>query len=551
MQAIKNKDPRIYDPNTKFITALDEDGVATKDKKEKPMFLRDYHRERYMAGDTGADIGEEVDQPKTFVQEQADLKKDILAEINAAGAGDSDDDEDFIKAKPGESAATEDGVHPSRKEKVKAAELDVSLADKDPELYLSNYMASRAWIPETSSRWEAFESDDGEGNDDADEWEAAYNLRFEDPAKSNEVLQSYSRKVVEARSVRRDEVKGRKKQRQLEKERKEEEKRQRHEERARLKRLKIEEVEGKLKKIKKAAGLRGKELGEEELMKMLGGSWDNDKWEEEMNKRFGEEYYAEAEEISSSDEEGTGKSRKKPKKPKWDDDIDIKDIIPNFEDEEVKPDISLADIEDGAEEGNDGDDQLSDGDERPSKKRKTTKEHKAERQASKQAARKERSKIEALVEHQMELEDPTVLALSKKNKKAAGAETAGFRYRETSPQSFGLTPRDILLAPSDAALNEFAGLKKLATWRHPDKKKKDRKNLGKKARLREWRREVFGREFEHTGPTFGFGGTRDHEADAAVDEKAKNFEGGGDGDAAGSKKKRKRSKGKKKGSVDA
>lgn len=556
LQAIKNKDPRIYDPNEKFITALDEDGAATKDKKEKPMYLRDYHRERYMAGDTGADIEEETNQPKTFVQEQADLKKDILAEINAANADDSDDDEDFIKAKLGETAATEDGVHPSRKEKVKAAELDVSLADKDPELYLSNYMASRAWVPENSSRWEAFESDDGEGNDDADEWEAAYNLRFEDPAKSNEMLQSYSRKVVEARSVRRDEVKGRKKQRQLEKERKEEEKRHRHEERARLKRLKIEEAEEKLNKIKKVAGLSGKELREDELMKLLEGSWDNDKWEAEMSKRFGEQYYAGAEAAASeSEEEGFGKSRKKkPKKPKWDDDIDIKDIVPDFEDEEAKPDISLVDVEeDGAEAADDGEDQLSDGEERPSKKRKTTKEHKAERQASKQAARKERSKIEALVEHQMELEDPTVLALSKKNKKAAGAETAGFRYRETSPQSFGLTPRDILLAPSDAALNEFAGLKKLATWRHPDKKKKDRKNLGKKARLREWRREVFGREFEHTGPTFGFGSSKDEEADAAVDERAKNIEsGGGDvGDAAGSKKKRKRSKGKKKGSVDA
>lgn len=539
MQAIKNKDPRIYDPNTKFITALDQEGAATKDKKEKPMYLRDYHRERYMAGDTGADIEEEADQPKTFVQEQADLKKNILAEINAADANDSDDDEDFIKAKPGEIAATEDGVHPSRKEKVKASELDVSLAEKDPDLYLSNFMASRAWIPESSSRWEAFESDEGEGNDDADEWEAAYNLRFEDPAKSNEVLQSYSRKIVEARSVRRDEVKGRKKQRQLEKERKEEEKRKRHEERARLKRLRIEETEKKLEKIKKAAGLRGKELGEEELMKMIEGSWDNEKWEEEMNKRFGEQYYAEAEEVvSESDEEGFGQSkRKKPKKPKWDDDIDIKDIIPDFEDDETKPDISPADTEDENEAADDGE-------ERQSKKRKTTKEHKAERQASKQAARKERSKVEALVEHQMELEDPTVLALSKKNKKAAGAETAGFRYRETSPQSFGLTPRDILLAPSDAALNEFAGLKKLATWRHPDKKKKDRKNLGKKARLREWRREVFGREFEHTGPTFGFGGTKDDEADAAVDEKSKDFEGGGS-------KKRKRSKGKKKGSAAA
>jgi protein KRI1 len=546
LQAIKSKDPRIYDPNTKFITALDEDGAITKDKTEKPMYLRDYHRERYMAGDTGADIEQEVDQPKTFVQEQADLKKDILAEIHAADANDSDDDEDFIKAKPRENTATEDGVHPSRKEKVKASEFDISLADKDPELYLSNFMASRAWIPESSSRWEAFESDEGEGNDDADEWEAAYNLRFEDPAKSNEVLQSYSRKLVEARSVRRDDVKGRKKQRQLEKERKEEEKRQRHEERARLKRLKIEEAEEKLRKIKKAAGLRGKELQEEELMKMLEGSWDNETWEEEMNKRFGEQYYAEAEELGSeSDGEGSGESKKKkkkPKKPKWDDDIDIKDIIPDFEDDEAKLDISLADME-NEDEAADNDEELGDGDEHPLKKRKTSKEHKAERQASKQAARKERSKIEALVEHQMELEDPTVLALSKKNKKASGAETAGFRYRETSPQSFGLTPRDILLAPSDAALNEFAGLKKLATWRHPDKKKKDRKNLGKKARLREWRREVFGKEFEHTGPTFGFGDSKDSQADAAVDEKSNDVEGGG------SKKKRKRSK--KKGSAAA
>ncbi|KAI3394161.1 hypothetical protein diail_3171 [Diaporthe ilicicola] len=546
LQALKTKDPRIYDHNVKFITALDEDGAAPKDKKEKPMFLRDYHRERYMAGDTGADDEADIDQPKTFVQEQADLKKDILAEINAAGEGDSDDDENFIKAKPSETAATENGVHPSRKERVKPADLDVSLADKDPDLYLSNFMASRAWIPESSSKWEAFESDEGEGNDDADEWEAAYNLRFEDPAKSNEVLQSYSRKVVEARSVRRDEVKGRKKQRELEKERKAEEKRQRHEERARLKRLKIEEAEAKLKKIKKAAGLSGKELGEDELIKMLDGSWDNEKWEEEMNKRFGEQYYAEAEEVESgSEEEGFGKSRrKKPKKPKWDDDIDIKDIIPDFEDEGAKPDISLADEEAEGEAAEDDE-------EHPSKKRKTTKEHKAERQAGKQAARKERSKIEALVEHRMELDDPTVLALSKKNKKTADADAAGFRYRETSPQSFGLTPRDILLAPSDAALNEFAGLKKLATWRNPEKKKKDRKNLGKKARLREWRREVFGREFEHTGPTFGFGGTMDDEADAAVEEKAKDFESSAAAAAAGSKKKRKRSKGKKKESVDA
>lgn len=38
------------------------------------------------------------------------------------------------------------------------------------------------------------------------------------------------------------------------------------------------------------------------------------------------------------------------------------------------------------------------------------------------------------------------------------------------------------------------GLKKLATFREPDKKRKDKKRYGKKKRLREWRKDVFGDE---------------------------------------------------------
>jgi len=56
-----------------------------------------------------------------------------------------------------------------------------------------------------------------------------------------------------------------------------------------------------------------------------------------------------------------------------------------------------------------------------------------------------------------------------------------------------LTARDILLA-EDKQLNEFAGLKKLAAFRDPEKKRKDMKHLGKKARLRKWRLETFGNE---------------------------------------------------------
>lgn len=49
-----------------------------------------------------------------------------------------------------------------------------------------------------------------------------------------------------------------------------------------------------------------------------------------------------------------------------------------------------------------------------------------------------------------------------------------------------------ILAADDAQLNQWAGIKKYATWRDDERKAKDRKRLGKKARLREWRKETFG-----------------------------------------------------------
>ncbi|EON98057.1 putative ribosome biogenesis protein kri1 protein [Phaeoacremonium minimum UCRPA7] len=541
LQAIKNRDPRIYDKDSTFYRAMTEtDAGATKEKKEKPVFLHDYHRERYMKGDVGTDDVEMGDAaPKTHVQEQEDLRNAILSEINAGEGDDSEDD--FIKPKVDPTAGSQDGVHPSRVQKItkKDVDVDVKLADKDPDLFLSNFMTSRAWVPEEGGKWQAFESDEGEDNDLADEVEIAYNLRFEDPEKSNEVLKSYSRKLVEARSVRREDPKGRKRQRELEKEKKEAEKAERAEERARLKRLKVEEAEEKLRKIKKAAGLSGKQLNDDEWMRLLEDAWDNDKWEEEMSRRFGDQYYAEAEQgVDESDAEDIGdKKKKKVKKPMWDDDIDIKDIIPDFEDKEERPEISLSDLD---EDGQEQDDEAED-EGRPSKKRKTTADHKKERIASKRAARQERSKIEALVDAQLELDNPRAL----KSKDKDGAAPL-FRYRETSPTTFGLTARDILMAPSDSALNEFVGLKKLATFRDVEKKRKDKKKLGKKARLRQWRREVFGQEFEHTGPTYGFeklAGTVEATNDENPQEAdAEQQPGVVDGQR---KKKRKRSKGKK------
>ncbi|XXH04767.1 hypothetical protein Hte_011189 [Hypoxylon texense] len=538
LQAIKSKDPRVYDGKTQFYKPIDEsvaaaEEAASKQKKEKPVFLQDYHREKILRGDTGADFDIEKEPPRTYTQEQDDLKRSIKDEINAqlkgeGDAEDSDSDEDFIKAKEGaKSDAPENGIHPSRAGKIKVAKPDIAEADKDPELFLSNFMASRAWVGEEGSNWQAFESDEGE-DDKADEWEAAFNLRFEDPNKSNEVLKSYSRNVVAARSVRRDDKTARKRLRELEREKKEEEKQKRKEERARLRRLKLDDAESKLKKIKQAAGLSGKTLKDEEWQQLLEDAWENDKWEEHLKKTFNDQYYAAEEEEISDDEDGAKKS-KKIKKPKWDDDIDIKDLVPEFDDE-AQPKITLTDDEQGEEENEDEE-------ERTSKRPKTTKERKREKLESQKAVRQERTKLEAFVDAKMDLDDPEILAGS-----SSSNNQGRFAYRETRPESFGLTTRDILMA-SDADLNQYAGLKKLAHFRPDDKQSKDRKRLGKKARLRQWRKETFGPEFEREPPAFNPGGFAEEDGNEQSQKHAASESNIIEG---GSKKKRKRSRGTKK-----
>ncbi|OAQ98729.1 hypothetical protein LLEC1_04019 [Akanthomyces lecanii] len=540
LQAIKNKDPRVYDKDQTFYKPDDETGDAETEKKEKPVFLRDYHREKILRGDIGADDDDE--QPQTYDQEQEAAKLEFLSGVKDAERGsDSDDDDGFvIKKKPDEAVSkSSNGIHHSRSAKVKVSGANVGDADKDPETFLSNFMAARAWVEEEGGRWKAFESDDGEEEDRADEFEQAYNLRFEDPEKSREVLRSYARDLTNSRSVRREEATGRKRLRELEKERKEAEKKERGDEKARLRKLKVEEAEKKLRKIKQAAGAVGKELSDEEWMSFLDGAWENDNWEEEMQKRFGDDYYAVRDDDFAADsdaEPASSKKSKKPKKPKWDDDIEINDIVSDFDEEESKAEFALSDAEDediAVEEGNEEEEAA------PAKKKRKTADVKKERIEAQKKSKKERAKLEALP----------------------------FRYRETSPQSFGMTARDILLAPSDQVLNEYAGLKKFASFREEEKKRRDRKHLGKKARLRQWRKEVFGHEYERTGPTFGFEKYADDEEAAAAAEQqqqqsrrkhdAKKETAASmsnivqrDGEASG-KKKRKRSKNKKPAETEA
>ncbi|KAJ5678229.1 uncharacterized protein N7477_003862 [Penicillium maclennaniae] len=493
LKAIRSKDPAVYDNNVTFYTKFDDDAnVTPKEKQEKSMTLRDYHRQNLLAGIDPAEDADE-DAPKTFAQEQADLKDAVVKAMHGADSDEEMDDaeDNFLVRKSGP-------VDSAPKAEVK---LDIENADKDPETFLSNFLTSRAWIPEgRANELQPFDSDDDDEVDRADAFEEAYNFRFEDPSKLNEKIMTHARDMTNDQSVRREEKSARKKIRDAERQRKEEEKKQRETEKNRLRKLKAEELQNKVNQIKEVAGLRAAEFTDEDWARFLDDAWDDKEWSNEMAKRFGEDYY--------EDQDISGK--KHPQKPEWDDDIDIKDLIPDYEDEEpTKPLLS-------------SDDEDEEDDEASGSKKKSKAQEKREQ---KREVRKDKMRIDEAVERNLDLDITLLPGATKKN-------ATRFRYRETSPQSFGLTARDILMA-DDQQLNQFAGLKKLASFREAEKKEKDQRKLGKKARLRQWRKDTFGNE---EGPEFKFGG------DAPVEKEAENETKLDIREGDGQRKKRKRSK---------
>lgn len=464
----------------------EQDDVTTNIKPQtKPIYLRDYHRENLLKGDLSGAI--ENEQPLTYAQQQDDLRQTVIKEMRSvanglgptsAGGDHADGDEDFLVRKEPKMGAKKPEASGSN------LRLDLQVAEKDPETFLSSFMSTRAWVGIDGSKMQPFESDDEEEERRADIFEEAYNLRFEDPKGSNEKLLSHARDTAAKYSVRKDQPNSRKKARELEIAKKEVEKRERETEKARLRKLRIADVEAKIKKIKDAAGLNNTALEKQDWATFIEEFWDDDRWEQEMKKRFGDEYYEGQESDGSGTDRATSRKRKL-RKPKWDDDIEIQDIVPDFESEKAATAFNLA-----AEGTNDEAplSQQSDASSDQSRRnlRKDTKNAaKKEKDEQRKEARQQRRMVEEIVEQKLS-EDQKLSGFRAKN-------AGHFRYRETSPLTFGLSANDILLA-TDSQLNQFAGLKKMAAFRDKEKKKKDKKRLGKKARLRQWRKETFGNE---------------------------------------------------------
>ncbi|GAA5994929.1 KRI1 family protein [Rhodotorula paludigena] len=547
---IRAKDPSVYEhgrevfdeeeAHTKASRPSSSSRATAKASSSKPVLLKDYQRARLLANpedDASLDAGDAA--PLTHAEEQRALKREITAAFHAGSDdeddaaaeednGDEDSDDDagglFKRREKGDDERVREEQEYEKFLETAVGKKAVKEALAEEDAFLRNYILNRGWIdrendtshvpsydeivgdaePSSSkkkgkSRLLAAdegdddgkagdkldpgahdEDDDDEFEDRAEEFEHRYNFRFEETGAADIV--THARDA--ASSVRKPTtaVSARARAREAAKERKEAEKLQRKEELRRLKALKRKEVEDRLEQLLEAAGKGTQGLEEIDLE----GEWDEAKHEEAMRKVYGDEY----EGLEDDDF-----------KPTWDDDIDITDIVgpedASDDDEGAAPVASTSalpmDVDEEAEE-----EEAS-----PKKSKKDKKKERKEKKAKRDEEGLPTDLLETVKAsgdaEQAQLVDRLVdeyYGLDYEDQ--VGDLKTRFRYAKVAPSSFNLTAEEILLA-TDAELNAFMSLKKLAPYRQDSaawqakqqqKQRKKLKELRDTLRQRKWGEEV-------------------------------------------------------------
>ncbi|KAI8343068.1 KRI1-like family C-terminal-domain-containing protein [Chlamydoabsidia padenii] len=475
--AIKSKAPDVYNSEKKFFT--DEQFKASKQhweeqqanlkKQDKKMTLKDYER-KLLLEDGGYVKEEEEDNNNnnnndlTHVEEQAQLKKAFQLAAQQGDDDNDDDDNDNIgqkRARQDDSDDDDDDGFLVKRDKSKT-EIDAEEDDyrnfllsnlKDDEAsskayedwenfkenpnvnaddaFLMNYVLNRGWVDKKGKQNPTYneivdvdKDMDEQYLDDVDRFESKYNFRFEEEGGANIV--TYARDVDG--SVRRKESK-RKQRRERLKAKKQALMEQKTEELKRMKNEKQKEIHNRLVEIQKITGTDV--TGFENID--LEGDFDPEKYDEQMANIFNNDYY------QGDDTE----------KPVFDDDLDD-----GFDQDE--------EYVGGNNNNNDDDDDLMmDADYLPG------------------GEKYEQSKKKKKGKQVVQGDDTSLTTPSKKGKDAeynklmdeyyaldfedvvGGDLPTRFKYTQTEPEDFGLTPVEILMA-DDKELNKFLSIRTLA-----------------------------------------------------------------------------------------
>lgn len=458
MEALK-KDPKLLlNPDAKFFDATDMETI--KKVKEKPLYLKDYHRQNLLSGDymRDEDDGEgeynTVDGEKPFVVTEREERNQLLDDIKNAfhdENGDDDDDDDMLLKKK------EHSEHDNGEEHTKLPD-----PEKNAEGFLSAFLDSKAWIPSATDKpinLDQVDKDDEQNFDDAvDDFERAYNFRYEDPSSAEIV--SYARNQA---TLRRGKTSARQREREKKHAAKEKEKQELEKALQQKKTGKLNKVIDRLSKIKEAVG---DDVSDEVIQRVFGDSllnddFDDTDWDSKMAEIFDEQYYGN--EVT---------------KPEWDENDDI---MGEFHQEKEEKEAA----EDG-EDDMDEDKQDQPEQEEPAKP-KSKKEKLKEKKEAKKEKHSVREKAEKLVEaNKLRLKEE----VEEERGRDKNKDAEKFKYREVSPESFGLSTREIFLA-DDSDLNKLISIKKFAPYRPKELALKDKRKYAKKKHLQQWRKDVF------------------------------------------------------------
>lgn len=439
MDALKSDPKRLLDPEAKFFQELE--GTNRSKSKDKPIYLKDYHRMNLLSGDYKNDEDNEygtVDGEKPYAVAERDERNQLLDDIKNAFDQDEEgeDDDGFLT-----------------KKKASSIQEDKTVALPDPEKnaqeFLSAFLDNQAWIPKKDDKvinLDQIDNEDEQDFDDAvEDLERAYNFRYEDP-NSAEIV-SYARTQA---TLRRGKTNARKRARDKKNAIKEQEKHDTEQAVQKKKTLKLNKVMDRLAKIKEAVG---EDINDEAIERVFGDSLLNDDfddadWDGKMAEIFNEQYYGA--EMA---------------KPEWDEDDEI-----------------MAEYHNGKQ--NEEEEEEVD-DEPPAKKSKK------EKLKEKKSAKKDKQTLKEKAEKIVEANKTRILdEVEEERGRNRENDPDSFRYREVSPESFGLSTREIFLA-DDLELNKFISIKKFAPYRPKELALKDKRKFTKKKHLQQWRREVF------------------------------------------------------------
>ncbi|VEU22143.1 DEKNAAC103108 [Brettanomyces naardenensis] len=449
LNAIKNNDESLKDPKVRFFEEEkekeeeEEEEKKTEEKKHKPIYLKEYHRMNLL-GD-GQELEdeeeeEEVDEDdipdQPYTEQQRQDKAKLMSEINKEFGEDEDEEESFLKKK--ESDKTKKPITD-----------EVVLPDPsvDGGKFLEAYMEKHAWIPDKGSKdlTVGMKEDDPEFELAAEKFENAYNFRFEDP-NGTEIV-SYARSQT---TMRKQKVKGRKRERQRDQEEKRQEKEEVEKLVKRKKQKKMNIVMDRINEVRKAVG---EDIPDSVIADVFGDSliqedFDGEEWDKKMTEVF--EKYGNDQKPEWEEEEGEGEGE-----------------------------------DDGGDE---------DSDEEVITKPATSK--RAQKRELKHLKKQKKEGVKQIASEIVEKKAADLVEeVQEERGRSKDQEALKFRYREVSPESFGLTTRDILFA-KDEDLNDFVGIKKLAPYRSERDKKNDKVKYSKGKRVKKWRKKVFRGEAE-------------------------------------------------------